>query len=97
MQFYADHLEHHAAYLRRVIPPSRLHFFDVKDGWVPLCKILNVPVPDIPFPHGNDKHAVQETLYGFIKQALWRWLAIFAAAGMGLTVLFWAWSSRSST
>jgi hypothetical protein len=28
-----EYLSHHAAYLKRAIPPSRLHFFNVKDGW----------------------------------------------------------------
>ena len=29
--------------------------FDVKQGWEPLCKFLNVPIPDEPFPHENDR------------------------------------------
>ncbi len=24
------------------------------DGWEPLCRFLDVPVPDEPFPHRND-------------------------------------------
>lgn len=27
--------------------------FSVKEGWEPLCKFLEVPVPDVPFPHTN--------------------------------------------
>ena len=27
--------------------------FHVRDGWEPLCKFLNVPVPNKPFPHRN--------------------------------------------
>jgi Sulfotransferase domain len=57
-----------------------------------LCKILNLPVPDVPFPHANDKDAIQEALIGFIKQALLRWLMMFAAAGVVLALLIWAWS-----
>ncbi|KAE9365253.1 NAD dependent epimerase/dehydratase [Stipitochalara longipes BDJ] len=87
------HLEYHAAYLKRVIQPSRLYFFNVKDGWAPLCKILNVPIPDIPFPHGNDKIAIQETLFGYMKEALRRWLVIFAALGVVLTFLIRTWTS----
>lgn len=41
----------HAAYLRRVVPSKQLFFFNVRDGWEPLCKILEAPVPDEPFPH----------------------------------------------
>jgi hypothetical protein len=26
----------------------------VAEGWEPLCKFLNKPIPDEPFPHLND-------------------------------------------
>ena len=36
------------------IPASRLLVFDVAEGWEPLCRFLDVPVPDdVPFPHHN--------------------------------------------
>ena len=35
------------------IPPERLLVFDVSEGWGPLCRFLDVPVPDGPFPHFN--------------------------------------------
>lgn len=41
----------HAEYIRRVVPSNQLFYFDVKSGWKPLCEILDVPVPDQPFPH----------------------------------------------
>jgi len=34
-------------------PKDRLLVFDLKEGWEPLCRFLNVPVPDCPFPHNN--------------------------------------------
>jgi hypothetical protein len=43
--------ERHAEYVKRVVPEGQLHYFDVRDGWVPLCNILGVDVPDQPFPH----------------------------------------------
>jgi hypothetical protein len=36
------------------IPKDRLLVFRVEDGWAPLCKFLEVPIPDKPFPHTND-------------------------------------------
>ena len=30
------------------------YFFEVKEGWGPLCKFLDVPVPNIPFPNTDD-------------------------------------------
>lgn len=45
----------HAEYVKRVVPKGQLFYYSVKDGWEPLCKILNVPVPDVPFPNANTK------------------------------------------
>lgn len=48
-----------AAYRRRTadvraaIPADRLLVFDVAEGWAPLCRFLDVPVPDTPFPRLN--------------------------------------------
>ena len=39
--------------VRAAIPPERLLMFDVSEGWAPLCRFLNVPVPSEPFPHVN--------------------------------------------
>lgn len=36
------------------IPPSRLLVYQPGDGWEPLCRFLDVPVPDEDFPHLND-------------------------------------------
>lgn len=75
------------------MPKERLFFFDLKEGWGPLCKILDVPIPDREFPHENDQDAVQEFMMGFVKKAINRWLMIFAAVG-ALAWLVWG-SSRS--
>lgn len=29
-------------------------FLKVKEGWAPLCKFLELPIPDEPFPRVND-------------------------------------------
>ncbi|RJL31346.1 sulfotransferase family protein [Bailinhaonella thermotolerans] len=36
------------------VPADRLLVYDVRQGWEPLCAFLGVPVPDAPFPRGND-------------------------------------------
>lgn len=43
---------------RRVLenaPSERLLIWNASDGWEPLCKALNVPVPEEPFPRSNTK------------------------------------------
>jgi len=42
--------------VRETVPRNRLLIFDVKEGWEPLCRFLNVPVPNSPFPHGNPRN-----------------------------------------
>ncbi|KAF7258311.1 Nad dependent epimerase dehydratase [Paragonimus skrjabini miyazakii] len=37
------------------VPVDRLLVFDVKEGWEPLCKFLNVSVRNQPFPHVNER------------------------------------------
>ena len=52
----------HNEEVERTVPPERLLVYDVKEGWGPLCKFLNVPVPDVPFPHVNDAATFQENI-----------------------------------
>jgi Sulfotransferase domain len=49
----------HIEEVRAAIDPARLLVFDVKEGWEPLCRFLEVPVPDEPFPRLNDTASTQ--------------------------------------
>jgi len=40
-------------------PPEKLLVFEVSQGWKPLCAFLEVPVPNVPFPHVNDTKQFQ--------------------------------------
>ena len=50
--------------VREAMPPARLLVFDVATGWEPLCRFLEVPVPDVPFPNRNTKSEFWDTLGG---------------------------------
>ncbi|KAL2070028.1 hypothetical protein VTL71DRAFT_14708 [Oculimacula yallundae] len=84
-------LKFHEDYVRRVVPPEKLFFFQVKDGWEPLCKILNCPVPDEPFPRANDGQAMQEFFESMVKAAAIRWMQIIVVPGACIAMSFWAW------
>ncbi|ROW16233.1 hypothetical protein VPNG_01971 [Cytospora leucostoma] len=43
----------HCNMIRGLVPKERLLEWTVEDGWEPLCKFLDKPVPDEPFPHAN--------------------------------------------
>jgi hypothetical protein len=45
--------ERHNAAVRAEVPAERLVEWQPGDGWEPLCQMLDVPVPDEPFPHTN--------------------------------------------
>ncbi|WP_137679390.1 sulfotransferase family protein [Aurantiacibacter suaedae] len=55
------HFEAYGARVRETIAPERLLEFEAKDGWEPLCAFLGLPVPDVAFPHVNDRTAMFTT------------------------------------
>ena len=52
----------YTADVQRTVPAERLLIFRVADGWEPLCQFLDVPVPNRPFPHVNDKATIQRRI-----------------------------------
>ncbi|HLI81641.1 MAG TPA: sulfotransferase [Candidatus Binataceae bacterium] len=49
----------HIEEVRASVEPKRLLVFDVREGWEPLCRFLEVPVPSDPFPRLNDTATTQ--------------------------------------
>jgi Sulfotransferase domain len=48
--------------VRRRVPADRLTVHEIKDGWEPLARMLNVPEPETPFPRLNDKASFAEMI-----------------------------------
>jgi len=46
---YLNHIEN----VKQKVPADRLLIWNVKDGWEPLCKFLEKPIPNIPVPLEN--------------------------------------------
>jgi hypothetical protein len=75
----------HGKLLRESIPEDRLVFVSVKDGWEPLCRALDMPVPEgVPFPKVNDAKAVDELMSQTIRMGLTRWALIVGTVGVGV-------------
>ena len=53
------HFEAYGEEVRRTIAPGRLLEFRASDGWEPLCRFLDVPVPATPFPRVNERDAMK--------------------------------------
>ncbi|KAF4899781.1 Non-reducing polyketide synthase PKS12 [Colletotrichum fructicola] len=83
--------EHHARIeaITRETPERMLVFSGPKDGWVPLCKFLDVPAPETPYPWTNSGadfferqgHRAGERL---LLRKLVERLAVVAGVGMGV-------------
>ena len=58
------HFERYGDEVRKTITTDRLLEFEAKDGWEPLCRFLGVPVPEQPFPHVNDRDAMNAAAAG---------------------------------
>ncbi|KAK4102320.1 hypothetical protein N658DRAFT_506507 [Parathielavia hyrcaniae] len=76
-----DLLTLHLSWVRDCTPADRFCEVDLKEGWVPLCRVLNKPVPDEPFPRVNDADSVTQQNRRICAQAWMVWRVIFAAAG----------------
>ncbi|KAF2684116.1 hypothetical protein K458DRAFT_418429 [Lentithecium fluviatile CBS 122367] len=73
----------HIEWLKKVVPEEKLFFFDVRDGWEPLCKALGKDVPkDVPFPRINDGKAIEEISKKLVTKGLTRWAAMLITAGV---------------
>ena len=44
----------HCAMIRGLVPAENLLEWSIEDGWEPICKFLDKPIPDVPFPNTNN-------------------------------------------
>lgn len=47
--------ERHSAEVRQTLPRHRLLEWRAAEGWAPICRALDVPEPDLPFPWVNQR------------------------------------------
>lgn len=64
--------DRHTQEVRDAIAPGRLLVFDVREGWAPLCRFLDVPIPDEPFPRLNDTATTQAVIRSMRESTLKR-------------------------
>jgi hypothetical protein len=68
-------MERHNEEVKRTIAPERLLVWNVAEGWEPLCEFLEVPVPEEPFPHVNDRREFLNRIIDGSLQTLQEWRA----------------------
>jgi len=54
-EFMEKVFNEHNEEVKNYVPANKLLVYDVCEGWEPLCKFLDVKVPDEPLPHTNKK------------------------------------------
>ena len=63
------HYHRHIEDVKAAVPADRLLVFSVGEGWEPLCRFLDMPVPEEPFPNVNDRAAIKKTLNAMTRGA----------------------------
>ena len=78
IRFYNDHVNE----VKASVPADRLLVWQVKEGWAPLCKFLDRPIPDEAFPRVNETAQIETERKILLTMS---WLAIVVVpAGMAL-------------
>ena len=52
--------ERHNQEVKDAVPADKLLVWEVKEGWEPLCRFLNVDAPGTPFPRLNDAETFRQ-------------------------------------
>lgn len=55
--FAIEVFQRHEAKIRSLVPNSQLLIYRIEEGWEPLCRFLQVPIPELPFPKTNQRDA----------------------------------------
>lgn len=78
----------HVDEVQAAVPADRLLVYEVKQGWEPLCRFLEVPVPEgVPFPHVNDAADFRRMIRQRFVRPLVAVGAGVAAAALGIAAL----------
>merc|ERR1712227_78567 len=56
----------HNLYVMSVVPKKNLLVWNIKEGWEPLCRFLEKPVPEVPVPYDN------KTGTNFMEEYAWQ-------------------------
>ncbi|HXC45277.1 MAG TPA: sulfotransferase, partial [Solirubrobacteraceae bacterium] len=67
--------ERHNELVKATVPPERLLVWNVSEGWEPLCEFLEVPTPEEPLPHVNDRETFLGRVIDGALAALQGWRA----------------------
>ncbi len=70
-----DTMHRHNEEVQRNVPRERMLVWSVEEGWEPLCEFLELPVPQAPFPHVNDRTEFLNRIIDGSLEVLQEWRA----------------------
>jgi hypothetical protein len=74
----------HNELVKRNIPKERLLVIPLQDlDWEPICKFLDKPIPNEPFPRANDGAAADKVAAAMMAGLAIRWIALLTTAAAG--------------
>lgn len=56
---------------------------NLEEGWQPLCKFLDRPVPWEPFPRLNDSEEAERVAKGILVRCILVWVGMIGATALG--------------
>ena len=85
--------EQHYNFVRSLVPPEKLLEYNVSQGWEPLCKFLDKPIPSQEMPYVNEAAGLREDFnkrtLARIKGQLKRILEVSAYTVLGAVLVNW--------
>lgn len=85
--------DRHYRQVREIVPPEKLLVYRMGEGWEPICRFLDKPVPDVGFPWVNEVAALKAAISAKIKSyiagaamVLMLWVVGAVALGVGLWI-----------
>ena len=85
-QLAIEIFDQHIAEVKQAIPADRLLIHSAKEGWVPLCDFLEVPIPDTPYPRVNEAKDIKRMIV--VLKAL-GWLPWMLLIGVPVAMFVW--------
>ncbi|KYK59151.1 NAD dependent epimerase/dehydratase [Drechmeria coniospora] len=79
-----EYLPKYNEYVRAHVQPEKLLTMELKEGWDPLAKFLDAPVPKEPFPRANDAQAFEAYARRIVVTAGLVWTGILLAIGLAV-------------
>ncbi|KAI6256352.1 hypothetical protein MCOR28_004683 [Pyricularia oryzae] len=86
LPFGPEYLDRYNDWVSRVVPEEKIVWMEMKDEWGPLCKMLDKPKPDLPFPRANDAEAAEGLIREKVKKATFIWSGIIGAVAISAAV-----------